>query len=158
MNGKLHLPAYAGKHYTITGGPYRECPTGYIGVKLAAEIQNAHYHHKLDIPDFSVPVREDLYEALGKVLLAMMKGRKVYVGCMAGRGRTGLFLSALVKLWGIEHPIKFVRRYYYEHAVETEGQASYIRGLTFPFWLRALAQTAKVRGWVPGQQQISKGA
>lgn len=123
--GNLKMPLKFGKYYTVFGGPYVEVPEDMFGVKMAAEIRHPH---DVSIPtrDFSTPPVEALDSGLLKVLDAMGRGEPVYVGCMAGRGRTGLFLAVLSKVFGIPHPVKYVRENYYRHAVETDGQYSFV--------------------------------
>lgn len=55
-------------------------------------------------------------------------GRSVFVGCMGGHGRTGLFLTALVLRSGFEtdDALAFVRENYCKKAVETDAQIAYL--------------------------------
>ena len=123
--GNLKLPLKFGKYYTVFGGPFMEVPEDMFGVKMASEIR---YPHDVSIPtrDFNVPSLEALETGLLKVLDAMGKGEPVYVGCMAGRGRTGLFLAVLSKVFGIKQPVEYVREYYYSHAVENNLQYDFV--------------------------------
>lgn len=41
-------------------------------------------------------------------------------------GRTGLFLAILAKAVGFNDPVAYVRKHYYNHAVETAEQAKYV--------------------------------
>ena len=132
-NGHLELPLRGKKHYVAFGGPFIEKPKdqGFVGVKMAAEIR---VPCEIDIPtpDFQVPPKDVLDKGLLEAVKAIIKGDKVYVGCMAGRGRTGLFLSILVKAFGVENPVKFVREHYYSHAVETRGQYDFVTNYEIP--------------------------
>lgn len=127
----------------IIGGPYRLAPLtdpGTIRVKLAKEINAAH-DIKLDIVDFSTPPTPQTVLALTDCLRELSEGRTIYVGCMGGMGRTGLFLALLVKVardYAIEKgdrltaqqyasPVAFVRANYYSHAVETEDQSLFVQ-------------------------------
>lgn len=154
MLGTLDLPAKNGRYYRIAGGPYREKPEGMTGVKLAEEI-HAHADISIPIRDFSTPHPDVLFKGMERAVTAMMIGRPLYAGCMGGRGRTGLFMAALVKLWGIDHPVRHVRRHYYKHAVETEGQEMFIRNLKFPLSLRAKVVIAKWRGYAARKDCIN---
>lgn len=113
----------------IYGGPYYEKPADMGGVRMAAE---------LDIPaDAVVPVRDfgvpgkthyrALYGALLFALYGLSKGREVYVGCMGGVGRTGLFLALLARCLDVISPIAYVREQYSPRAVETPEQEAFVR-------------------------------
>lgn len=53
-------------------------------------------------------------------------GRKVFAGCIAGHGRTGLFLAALVSLYGEKDAIRYVRKNYCSRAVESTKQVAFL--------------------------------
>ena len=142
MLGTLKLPMWRGTFYTVYGGPYYECPETAFGVKLAVEI-NETCDVSLPIKDFSVPTKNDALRGLYAVVEAVLSGQLVYVGCMGGKGRTGLFLSLLAKAWGIENPIQFVRKNYYPHAVETTGQIKFVTDFDIPSDLRWAINVAK---------------
>lgn len=142
-NGTLCLP-FGAFDLNLTGGPYEYSPvlgTGMLRVKLAREIPMS-CDVNLPIHDFSVPGEAEAVDAIKQVLLAASNGQPVYAGCMAGRGRTGLFFALLTKLSqdyaascnvipvgvkGNFDPVKYVREHYYAHAVETQGQYDYVR-------------------------------
>jgi protein-tyrosine phosphatase len=86
----------------------------------------------LDIPDFSIPTPAELDNTCAKIIDAMFDGKMVYVGCMAGRGRTGLVLSCLAKAFGIAGPVEYVRKHYYKGAVETASQYAFVTGVPMP--------------------------
>lgn len=146
MNGTLRLPAFRGKHFVVYGGPYREAEPDMFGVKLAVEIA-LPCDLSLPIKDFSVPDEEMLIETLRKVVQRIGDGEAVYVGCMGGRGRTGLFLAMLAKAWGIENPIQYVRQNYYKHAVETKAQELFVLMTPIPAWLKTQVVFAKMQGF-----------
>lgn len=120
----------------VYGGPYRSVPVDYWGVKMAAEITHPHM---VSVPtkDFCVPEVSDLKAGIVKALMAMMNEEDVYVGCMGGIGRTGIFLAALAKVQ-IEYrrtkhrkgrgddPVSYVREHFIPHAVETKEQEQFI--------------------------------
>lgn len=116
----------------ILAGPYRSRPTMYSGgiplrIRLAKEIDEPS-DISIPIADFGVPTEDgEVYNALNAVLEAMTHGRPIYVGCMGGIGRTGMFLSLVAKALGIDHPVKYVRANYLEYAVERDEQHEYIR-------------------------------
>ncbi len=133
---------FTGRHqFTFTGGPYRDAPSGdnVCRVCLLDTIailsgQGNHYDIWSPIPDFGVPSYDrDVRRHLQATLRAALDGKDVYVGCGAGKGRTGLFLALLLRcvgaytgnLSGIT-PIKYLRVVYDRDAVETEMQERYV--------------------------------
>jgi Predicted protein-tyrosine phosphatase len=110
----------------IHGGPYRERPSSHVGVKMAVEIDHPH---DISVPtrDFSVPKQHHMEEGIRKVLKPLALNEPVYVGCMGGIGRTGLFLACLAKTLGEDQPVKYIRKNYIPHAVETSQQENFVR-------------------------------
>jgi len=120
----------------IHGGPYKDCPHGAFGVKLAPEVRKS-CDVLVPIADYSVPETSDLQAGIVKTLMATMVGHLIYVGCFGGWGRTGLFLSALTKVQ-VEYrkakhragrdvdPVGYVRSHYSDRAVETREQEEFI--------------------------------
>jgi hypothetical protein len=131
MNGVLKLPALLGKHYTVIGGAYSRKLPGTVGVKMAREI-NAHCDIDIPTKDFCTPEKEWLDRGLLQAVEAILAGKPVYVGCYAGKGRTGLFLAVLAKAFGIDHPVEYVRAHYYPHAVETAEQYKFVTQYAIP--------------------------
>lgn len=129
-NGVLTVTIF-GKDVTITGGPYRACPADMFGIKMAKEIRSPHV--EIDIPtvDFSLPPAGMVEPAVERVFFDAFKypDARWYVGCMAGRGRTGLFLAGMAYLAGIDDPVAYVRTHYYSHACETKEQEEFALGL-----------------------------
>ena len=97
-----------------------------FGVCVRAErAPSGRYNVHLPIHDFSVPSpdqQDEVELALRETLEALLDGKKVYVGCMGGWGRTGLFLALLAKVCGVEEPVTYVRENYSSRAVETAEQ------------------------------------
>lgn len=112
----------------IYAGPFFNYPGGMFSVKLAPEVpKEANY--TIPVRDFGVPEHpEPVYTALDLVLRRLPRDEPVYVGCMGGIGRTGLFLSLLAKTLGIDDPIGYVRANYLAQAVETRAQEDYVAG------------------------------
>jgi hypothetical protein len=57
----------------------------------------------------------------------ILAGKKVFVGCIGGHGRTGTVLAALVAhMTGEKDAITYVRKHYCDHAVETTPQVNFL--------------------------------
>lgn len=127
-------------HTKVLGGPYHRRPLATYGVKMAVEI-DAPCAVSVPTEDFSVPDERDLLRGITKTLMHMMSGatQPVYVGCMGGIGRTGLFLATLVKVkseynrmvkrGGAIDPVLYVRYHYDRRAVETSEQKQFLDNL-----------------------------
>jgi len=80
------------------------------------------------IVDMGVP--KDLTEfkkLLSYTVKQMKAGKKVFVGCIGGHGRTGLFLAALTKVMtGDKDAITTVRENYCKKAVESSEQINWL--------------------------------
>ncbi len=82
----------------------------------------------LPIPDFDVPSKEALEEAVKKTVEHAQAGKNIVIHCHAGLGRTGLFVAYLAKqVLGLssEEAIHWTRRYV-RHALETYEQEKFI--------------------------------
>lgn len=124
----------------VFGGPFRKYEPGtrrLVGIKMAVEINHPH-DFAVDTEDFSVPDVSDMQEGLIAALASFAEGNDVYVGCMGGIGRTGLFMGCMVKLMHdytakvegvtpIIDPVTVVRSQYNPHAIETRQQMDYVR-------------------------------
>lgn len=143
----------------IFGGPFRHyVPRNrrLVGVKMAAEVSHPH---DINIPtrDFSVPDLKDMHIGVQQALQAILDGNDIYVGCMGGTGRTGLFMGCLAavmfdfagpvaeleSVFGMSDPVKYVRKHYRPHAIETDEQEIFVRN--FPTkghvdWLKSQLQ------------------
>ncbi len=107
-----------------------------FGVCVRAErAPSGRYNVHLPIHDFSVPSpdqQDEVELALRETLEALLDGKPVYVGCMGGWGRTGLFLALLAKVCGVDQPVTYVRENYSNRAVETRSRSATSRTSTFP--------------------------
>lgn len=124
----------AGKvHGTVFGGPFKRYEPKtrrLVGIKMAVEIDHPH---DVSVPtvDFSVPDPGDLTKGIKAAFDSMADGNDIYVGCMGGIGRTGLFMAVMVRALGSYEknevdPVTYVRKYYNAHAVETPEQKEYV--------------------------------
>ena len=85
---------------------------------------------RIDWPDFRLPRdRADALAALADGLRRAREGQRVEVACLGGRGRTGTALAAMAVLDGMDPAaaVPWVRRVYHPKAVETPGQARWVR-------------------------------
>jgi Swiss Army Knife protein, DSP-PTPase phosphatase domain len=128
-NGVLKLrlsPWGLWRQVEVVGGPYRNRSRDHYGVCLL-EREPDSCHVWLPIRDFSVPESTtDVEWALTETLHQLLSGRRVWVGCAGGLGRTGLFLALLAKVAGCPDPVAYVRQHYSPHAVETAAQERYV--------------------------------
>ncbi|MCL4743856.1 MAG: hypothetical protein KJZ83_00425 [Burkholderiaceae bacterium] len=153
-NGYLPLDlGWRGGFYTlsIAGGPYDNFPgrDQAFGVCVRAErVPEGGFDAHVPIHDFSIPNdRLALDMAIRDTFRAAIRGRDVYVGCMGGWGRTGLFLALLAKTAGVTDPVDYVREYYHPRAVETKPQARFVESFDareLQKWLHLFAWTQRV--------------
>jgi len=117
----------------ITGGPFdafedwrTDHPDAY-GVCVRAETVPASADVNLPIRDFDVPKNDAMTAiVIRRALAAALDGKPVFVGCLGGWGRTGLFLALLAKVCGAHDPVGYVREHYTPRAVETKEQQAYV--------------------------------
>ena len=133
---KVTLPWWwaFGKEVTFIGGPFRHFSAwrensteSAIGICLREDPQPGMTYH-LPIEDFSIPEQSPSHinELIAEAYAAALEGKIVYVGCMGGWGRTGLFMSLLAKAAGIDDPVQYVRDNYTPSAVETTEQKQFV--------------------------------
>lgn len=125
----------------VSGGPYRNCPNTMKGICLLETPVNTDTMAVWSpIADFSTPSRPMQHDVLTALLISITTGN-VYVGCMGGRGRTGLFMALMTKTAmaytskqpesPLEYretpdPVDYVRKHYLSEAVETREQAMFV--------------------------------
>ena len=133
-HGSIKLPlGWRGlwKTVEIHGGPYN-CYPGKdeaFGVSVRKEqMVGREFDLHLPIDDFHIPRMPDaeMQSAIVKIIEQALAGKTVYVGCMGGYGRTGLFLALVAKAAGVVDPVEFIREHYSDHAVETNEQHNYV--------------------------------
>lgn len=121
----------------IAAGPYKDKPEEFPGIKLAAEFDDPC---AIDLPikDFSIPDVAACERAVYAAIVLIWQGATPYVGCMGGKGRTGVFLGVLAKvalrstrkIWRVTYPdpVTWIRENYRPEACETPEQEAYVRG------------------------------
>lgn len=109
----------------IYAGPYVLRPQGIKGIKLAPEVAG-DYDHMMCISDFGVPTVKEMDIAILTGLKYLQESGSFFVGCMMGRGRTGMYLACFLKAFGYEKPVDEVRALYNAKAVETEQQENFV--------------------------------
>lgn len=145
---------------SIFGGPFRKFDSGVRrlkGVKMAEEIDHPH-HVSIPTEDFSIPDTKDMECGVISALKHVLEGNDLYVGCMGGIGRTGLFMGVLGKVlhdYRIDHPdeeitwvddpVVWVRTHYKSHAIETEEQQHFVRNFN----------TENIIDWIESNWPIS---
>lgn len=106
----------------------------YIGFDGSMAFTQRHWPWKkgteilFKITDMSIPKDPEEFKKLVKWTLKQMHdGKKVHCGCIGGHGRTGMFLSALVKEeMGLDDAISYVRQHYCHKAVESAEQVKFL--------------------------------
>lgn len=141
--GELKLPLTKRHYFTVVGGPYYDRPDNMVGVKMAAEI-NSRCDVNIPTRDFQTPELETLRRGLTEAVERVLQGDPLYVGCMGGKGRTGLFLAVLAKAMGVKNPVEFVREHYYPHAVETAQQYQFVQTFPIPEDVREQVRRARL--------------
>jgi hypothetical protein len=126
--------------YHINGGscfsPVAGCDI-YIGLDSGMNVKREYpWNQQQDpaqrilfpITDGSVPQDpEDFKRMIDWIAVQLIAGKKVHVGCIGGHGRTGLVLSALVKVMtGEADAITYVRKNYCEKVVESTTQVNFL--------------------------------
>jgi hypothetical protein len=145
--GCITLPLTDKQFFVVHGGPYRDIPLGMMGVKMAVEI-TAESAVNIPTKDFNTPPMQELYKGLDKAVALILAGEPVYVGCMGGIGRTGLFLAILAKTFGVKNPIQYVRRHYFAHAVETAEQIKFVKAFIPNPRVRTRIKNARRGAWL----------
>lgn len=81
------------------------------------------------IPDMTAPTDAPMFKKMiAYVAEQVLAGKKVFVGCIGGHGRTGTVLVALVAhMTGNKDALAYVRKHYCKSAVETQTQLAFLK-------------------------------
>jgi protein-tyrosine phosphatase len=154
QNGQITIKLgwkYGWQTAVFHGGPFKYFKTGdnRVGVCLLEHQPPNWDVIALPIKDFGVP-RDDqtqnVEEAILQAYAAAFDGKDVYVGCTGGIGRTGTFISLLVKATledSALDPVALVRGQYLSYAVETDEQHEYVED----FDVAAVRRQVMHAGW-----------
>jgi len=121
------IPLNTGRIGYITAGPTKDLPDTHMLVRCAAEIpvHPERVFCSVAVHDFKPFVEDDLLARVPTILKALDEGKKLYVGCWGGTGRTGTLLAVLVgqhQSFSGEQAIDYIRDNYKKGAVETKDQ------------------------------------
>jgi len=131
-------PVYEIDGLPITGGSCTRCyPKDvdvFIGLDWSMTSGGRSYPWEegtdvlFKITDMSVPTSVyDFKKLIEYASNAMREGKTVFVGCIGGHGRTGLFLAALTThMTGEKDSITVVRKNYCKKAVESTKQVNWL--------------------------------
>lgn len=128
-----------GKTYHVYGGSAtRSEPCSsfdvFIGLDCGMQLTARRYpwnkgvEFLYPITDMQAPSKADEFtELIGWVASQVLSGKKVFVGCIGGHGRTGTVLAALVKqMTGNADATEYVRQNYCKKAVESGAQVEFL--------------------------------
>ena len=131
MCWEVHPPLTVGGGRVIYGGnctlPAVKDADIYIGLDVSFR-KTSDSHIAFLIPDGGAPADVPAFKTLVAWVSDQLDlGRKVHVGCIAGHGRTGIFIAALLVHRGVtDDPIPYIRQRYCKAAVETHTQVDFL--------------------------------
>ncbi len=77
-------------------------PYSSILMDVAASTGREFRHQRFSFPDFDVPSRASMLSVLDAIDAALAEGRKVYLHCVGGIGRTGITVGCYLVRHGME--------------------------------------------------------
>ena len=146
LEGKLYRSPMPFARFDVEGTTFKEyLDAGITTVVMLVEEGEDYYHTGKDlheeyasqnidvihypIRDFDTPKdHESLKKVLGSVATICKDGESVAVHCLAGRGRTGMFIALLTRQildLGGEEAITYVRQFF--PAIETKEQEELVK-------------------------------
>lgn len=86
---------------------------------------NAHYY---PIKNYDVPHHSNFIDVINQACTYIQEGHTIFVGCLSGHGRTGLFLTLLYyHLTQDKNGLYVIRERYCKKAVESVRQLNYLK-------------------------------
>lgn len=121
-------------HGRLFGGPFHEFTPRRRIFSVCMKVEPAACDIQCPTEDFSVPTVSDMNSALKASITALSNGNDIFVGCAGGLGRTGIFMSCMVRvmqecgetLGPYKDAISYVRGHYDARAVETAAQEDWV--------------------------------
>lgn len=101
-----------------------------FGLYLGVDYQPPWEHQAIAWPDFWLPRHpQEAARLLRQTHERARAGDRVEVACGGGHGRTGTAIACLAILAGVQpdEAVRWVRRHYDDHAVETPWQRRWVR-------------------------------
>ncbi len=109
-------------HERVPYEPVLRERAGYYGIEIE--------YQRFSIGDFGIPSKEYMRAILDTLHKALERGRKPYIHCWAGMGRTGTTVGCFLAetgLSGTEALLKVDQLCYYAPSPQTEGQKDFVR-------------------------------
>jgi hypothetical protein len=108
------------------------------------------------ITDMCAPSNPQQFKKMIQWLVEQLNtGKKIHVGCQGGHGRTGVVLSAMAAVMGIEDATNYVRTHYCKKAVESKEQVDF---LAKHFGIKPVAPTKDSYVHSPSKGKHKKGS
>jgi protein-tyrosine phosphatase len=115
-------------------------------VRLAPEIL-ADSEVTVRVEDFKVPEDEEAWLRAAKDLIRhALRGRRAFVGCRGGVGRTGMMIATVAKILGETSPVFWTRRNWRREAIETLAQERFVQGL----------DVSPIQGWLRRRRTLRR--
>jgi hypothetical protein len=163
LNGTFQVALPLGVKLVFAGAPFpkRGVVHNAFVVKCATEQRGAA---DVEIPceDFGVPTDRAMLNGVDRAIEAAFAGKQVFAGCAGGIGRTGTFLTVVLKALGADPTgydghsrvplVNMIRKVYLGHAVETSAQEKLISTIdvsAIQAKIRRLWFRAVLRKYVP---------
>jgi hypothetical protein len=158
---------------TLIGGsgefPVAQTAFAFIGFDYKVTVPAYDYekhdpphciHHK--IADMHAPDNPAEFIKLVKWTASKLKeGKTIHCGCIGGHGRTGTFISAVVKeITGEEDAIGWTRKHYCHKAVESTEQVDFLAkhfGITPQQGAKSSAKSSGKTQAQPKSKSVTKG-
>lgn len=127
---QIFLPNMLEPHQLFAGSFYFE-GVGFSGFRVNLMSQSSlDCDMLIPIVDYSVPQNKEFFLTdMANVIEQVLLGEPVFIGCLGGRGRTGLVLASMAHLMGEIDPLVWLQINYMFDAPETEAQKLFVMSL-----------------------------